>query len=142
MTRRWYFGVCSLLMLSAACTQTPAPATPPSRVQVTSGPGNDFGAQYSPDGSKIVFASNKTGHSEIYVVAAIGGEPKQLTTSPGFAGGPSWSKDGASIAYASDQASTGDIWVVPATGGAARQVTTDPAPESGAVFSPDGAWIA
>src|SRR5207248_10587357 len=46
-------------------------------VQLTNG--DDRGACWSPDGTKIVFASNRDGNSEIYVMNADGSNQTRLT---------------------------------------------------------------
>jgi dipeptidyl aminopeptidase/acylaminoacyl peptidase len=66
------------------------------RVRLTSHFGSVSGPAWSPDGSKIAFASDQSGRSEIYVVNADGSHLVQLTTTGGFA--PSWSPDGTRIA--------------------------------------------
>ena len=42
----------------------------------------DDGASYSPDGSKILFQSNRTGYRELYVMDADGSSLRQLTHQP------------------------------------------------------------
>lgn len=63
------------------------------------------GATPSPDGKVIAFtikyedvAENK-GNSEIYTVAAEGGEPQRLTHTPGSEGNLQWINDGNRLAY-------------------------------------------
>jgi hypothetical protein len=66
------------------------------RTRLTDHFGSITGPTWSPDGSKIAFASDQSGRSEIYVINADGSNRVQLTTTGGFA--PSWSPDGARIA--------------------------------------------
>ena len=49
--------------------------------QLTTNPAHDYMPVWSPDGSKIAFASNREGSMDIYIVDAQGGVPKRLTTS-------------------------------------------------------------
>ena len=65
---------------------------------------------WSPDGSKIAWSSNRDGDYEIYVMSAEGGDVTQLT-SHGGAFSPRWSPDGRLIAY-----SRGSIVVMNADG--------------------------
>jgi dipeptidyl aminopeptidase/acylaminoacyl peptidase len=73
--------------------------------QLTSGDYEDTKPAWSPDGSRIAFASARheewdiTPVSDIYFVSADGGEPEVLTASDGGCGSPSWSPDGSRIAY-------------------------------------------
>lgn len=53
---------------------------------------------WSPDGSKIAWSSDRDGDFEIYVMDADGGNVTQLTTE-GSALSPRWSPDGERIAY-------------------------------------------
>lgn len=53
---------------------------------------------YSPDGSKVVYTSNKSGSWNIYMMDADGGNEEQLTTDGG-AFYPSFSPDGNKVVY-------------------------------------------
>jgi dipeptidyl aminopeptidase/acylaminoacyl peptidase len=73
---------------------------------LTRGSFNEGGAEWSPDGSHIVFVSNRTEdpdkneNSDIYIIEAkAGSAPKQLTTWKGSDNSPRWSPDGNWIAY-------------------------------------------
>ncbi|MEO5583508.1 MAG: S9 family peptidase, partial [Saprospiraceae bacterium] len=73
---------------------------------ITRGEYNESNAQWSPDGSKIAFASNhtedpdKNRNSDIFIIdAKPGSEAKALTTWAGSDQSPQWSPDGKSIAY-------------------------------------------
>ena len=48
--------------------------------QLTTNPAHDFKPLWSPDGSKIAFASNREGSFDVYVIDANGGTPRRLTT--------------------------------------------------------------
>ena len=59
-------------------------------VQLTDLPTVDMDPSWSPDGSKIVFTSERSGIYEIWMMNADGSNPIQLTTSEGNAGYPAW----------------------------------------------------
>jgi Tol biopolymer transport system component len=102
----------------------------------------DFNPQFSPDESKIAFASDRTGGWEIYVSDAQGGRVVQLTSfGNAVADGVRWSPDGRDIAFAAVQGGNRDIYVVAAEGGALRRLTTEPSDEGRPSFSMDGKWI-
>jgi len=56
---------------------------------------------WSPDGKRIVFMSNREGHTNLWTVAADGGTPERLTKGDAFDYQPAWSPDGGWIAYGS-----------------------------------------
>lgn len=68
--------------------------------RLTSHPGTESRARFSPDGKQISFTGTYDGNADIYVVDTDGGEPKRLT----FNGGPDlnqdWTPDGK-IAFSS-----------------------------------------
>ena len=50
--------------------------------QITNDPANDLMPRFSPDGSRIAFASDRSGNWDIYVMPATGGKPIQVTEVP------------------------------------------------------------
>ena len=72
--------------------------------QLTHGDFEDGGPTWSPDGTRIAFASARDDDwdlklvGDIYVVAAEGGEPGRLTGGDSSHDAPSWSPDGSRIA--------------------------------------------
>lgn len=115
--------------------------SPEILVPVTSGPGDDLGAAYSPDGSRIAFASNRDGNFEIYVVDADGRNPVRVTHSEANESEPAWSPDGQRLVFQSDASGAPQIWIMNADGSGQQALTEGPANMEPAV-SPDGATIA
>lgn len=72
-------------------------------VRLTREPGYDAECSYSPDGSRILFVSDRDGDPDIYVMNADGSDVRQLTNAPGYDGGPFFSPDGKWIAYRTDR---------------------------------------
>jgi Tol biopolymer transport system component/DNA-binding winged helix-turn-helix (wHTH) protein len=103
----------------------------------------DAGPQFSPDGSKIVFTSARSGNCcEIWVSRSDGSRATQVTHFDGpLAGTPRWSPDGREIAFDCDAGGSADIYVVAAEGGQPRRLTTDRSTESAPSWSRDGRWI-
>lgn len=110
-------------------------------VAVTSGAGDDIGAAYSPDGSRIAFGSNRDGNFEIYVADADGGNPTRVTSTPANETEPAWTPDGQRLAYQSDASGAPQIWTMNADGTGQQALTEGPANMEPAV-SPDGSTIA
>lgn len=79
---------------------------------------------WSPDGSQLAFTSTRSGSSQVFVVAAAGGNATQVSHEAGGAFSPIWSADGTSIVY---QSATGlpAIQRVNLNSGAVRQLASD-----------------
>jgi eukaryotic-like serine/threonine-protein kinase len=125
--------------------------------RLTHDPGLSEWPTWSPDGSLLAFASNRSGNFEIYVRRIEGGQEVNITNDPGQAFQPAFSPDGTSIAFVSTRSSRtglikigpyigfeyrtygGDIWVAPALGGPARRLAQD---GNFPVWSADGRKIA
>jgi serine/threonine protein kinase len=113
--------------------------------RLTSDPAADFLPVWSPDGSRIVFSSNREGSLNLYqkLSSGAGGE-EELLKSPGQKQVVDWSPDGRFILYFSAGANTkSDIWVLPLEGDRKPYplLQTEFA-ETGARFSADGRWVA
>ncbi|MCH7761404.1 PD40 domain-containing protein [candidate division TA06 bacterium] len=67
--------------------------------RLTHSEGYDAEGTFSPDGSKIVFTSNRDGDLELYTMNPDGSEPKRITHSKGYDGGAFFSPDGKEIVF-------------------------------------------
>jgi dipeptidyl aminopeptidase/acylaminoacyl peptidase len=83
------------------------------------------GADWSPDGKRVVFMSNISGRNNLWVVPTEGGWPTQLTVSDQRQAEPVWSPDGKWIAYQSDYDGDEqwDIFIVSPTSGKVVNLT-------------------
>jgi Tol biopolymer transport system component len=62
-----------------------------SNVQrLTDSPARDWGAAWSPDGTRIAFASERDGNWEIYTMNADGSQPQRLTDNEAQDMDPTW----------------------------------------------------
>jgi DNA-binding winged helix-turn-helix (wHTH) protein len=111
-----------------------------TRKIIVAGPGRNEGPQISPDGKRLVFMSDRSGTTEIWVSNADGSSPMQLT-SMGGAGTPRWSPDGKLIAFDSRVDNRGTIFVIPAGGGLARPLVRSEHENVVPSFSHDEQWI-
>jgi Tol biopolymer transport system component len=124
---------------------------------LTHDPGISEWPTWSPDGSLLAFASNRSGNFEIYVRRVEGGQEVNVTDDKGEDFQPALSPNGDSVAFVSTRSSRsgmikigsafgfefrtfgGDVWVAPALGGRARKLA-----ENGnfPAWSPDGERVA
>jgi Tol biopolymer transport system component len=103
---------------------------------------SDSGPQYTQDGKRIAFRSDRSGSLEIWTCEADGSNPVQLTNFNGpQAGSPCWSPDGRQIAFDARPEGNPDIFVISVEGGRPRHLTEDPAEEIAPCWSRDGQWI-
>jgi Tol biopolymer transport system component/DNA-binding winged helix-turn-helix (wHTH) protein len=104
--------------------------------------GNGTHPQFSPNGTKIAFESDRSGYPEIWVCNRDGSDPAQITSMRGLAGTPRWSPDGRSLAFDFRPKDHSEIYVVEVPGGAPRQMTTVPGANNVVPsWSRDGQWI-
>ncbi len=100
----------------------------------------DLDPAFSPDGRRIVFASNRHVPSadhddfDIYSIGSDGSGLTRLTDDPGSAREPVYSPDGKRIFFASTRDRTGafewEVYVMSATGGRTRRLTRDERPQN------------
>jgi serine/threonine protein kinase len=108
-------------------------------------PAQDLFAMWSPDGSRIVFSSDRQGPRNLYQRSATGAGKEELLLKTDFNTYPNdWSADGRFILYIVNDAKTQiDMWVLPLFGDQKPfPFLQTEANERGARFSPDGRWIA
>jgi Tol biopolymer transport system component len=138
--------VLSTLILGWTAQQWLSPASAghiASVARITHDPGRSEWPAWSPDGSLLAFASNRSGNFEIYVRRLSGGQEVNVSNDPGNDFQPAFSPDGNSLAFVSTRSSRtdmtrygmafgeefrtfgGDVWVMPALGGHAHRVAED-----------------
>jgi Tol biopolymer transport system component/DNA-binding winged helix-turn-helix (wHTH) protein len=114
-----------------------------SNTQVTSSKGYNRAPEFSPDGSKIAFESDRTGTMEIWTCKNDGSDLMRLTNfgAVQFTGPPRWSPDGQKIAFGSALGEHNAIFVVNAEGGVPRPLTHGVSDSLSPSWSRDGKWI-
>jgi Tol biopolymer transport system component/serine/threonine protein kinase len=121
---------------------TPAGRVEGSRAKLISGSGMQADDEFSPDGKRIVFASDRSGDMEIWVADADGSKAAQLTSFGGpSTGTPHWSPDGRWIAFDSRPGGQTGVFVVRAEGGKPRRLTPPTADAFVPTWSRNGKWI-
>ena len=122
--------------------------------RLTNNPAKDLAPSWAPDGKRIAFISDRDGHphrvpgwftSEIYVMDADGGNPRNLTNHPSDDRSPSWSPDGTRIAFQSyrdnDRNHNIEIYVINADGSNLQRITNNLIADEDPAWSPDGERI-
>jgi tricorn protease len=69
--------------------------------RITTFPGTEYAAKFSPDGQWIAFSGEYDGSESVYLIPADGGEPVRLTYNPGSARTLTWTPDGQKIVFRS-----------------------------------------
>lgn len=116
-------------------------------VLLTTGNAHDFMPIWSPDGSKIAFASNRYGNFDVFVMPASGGVAQRLTFYSSGELPTSFSPDGKNVLFSAviEDLNTNEmfpsgvlseLYFVPVEGGRIKQILSTPA--ENANFSSDG----
>lgn len=129
-----------LITVILLTVQSKAAAFPHSfKTQAVRGTGNNMFPQWSQDGKRIAFTSDRDGDPEIYVMNADGTSPRRLTHTPGRDAHPFFSRDGRRIVFQSPRANGVDtnIYVMNSDGANVVQLTNLKGFAGVPVYSPD-----
>jgi TolB protein len=85
--------------------------------QLTNNDANDVMPSISPDGSRIAFASDRSGSWNIYIMNVGGGQAVQVTSGAGHELHPTWSPDARFIAFCrlGEVSGRWELWVTEAS---------------------------
>jgi uncharacterized protein YjdB len=105
--------------------------------------GSESHAQFTPDGNAVVFQSDRTGHSQVFVQPIAGSVAVQLTQEPAVNTLPAVSPDGETIAFVSTRDGSPNIWLMAKDGSSQRPFTrtTGPSKSTSPHFLRDGSLV-
>ena len=118
---------------------------------LTDDPRSDYSPAWSPDGTRVAFASDRdpdSGGNDVYVIDVQSGDVTRLTTGGGIDEYPMWSPDGSRIAYACSHGALPEgvadfeVCVMDADGANQEQITDAEGLSDYPAWSPDGTRIA
>jgi Tol biopolymer transport system component len=89
----------------------------------------------------VVFASSRSGNSDIWEVSTRSGTLRRLTEDPAEDFDPAVSPDGAKLIFTSNRSGNFEIWTAARDGGSPRQLTNDGFDAENATMTPDGRWL-
>ncbi|MEO1260765.1 MAG: hypothetical protein AAFZ15_18345 [Bacteroidota bacterium] len=105
---------------------------------------DDRYASYSPDGSKIVFESNRNGHWDIYIMGNKGQNQQRITFDKGDDRRPSWHPSGKKILFESDRGGKKKLYVLNIKNKKIKEIPNSNLKQEWIFgnFSPNGKYIA
>jgi Tol biopolymer transport system component/DNA-binding winged helix-turn-helix (wHTH) protein len=98
---------------------------------------------FSPDGKQLAFFRQNGNTSDIFVVAADGGEPRRLTFDHSTLWSMAWTNDGQAIVFVSGRGGIGrSIWKIATSGGAPEPLPIGDRDIQDIAISPTTAYLA
>jgi len=103
----------------------------------------DYDPAWSPDGSSIVFTSERNGSADLFLVKPDGTGLKQLTADPAYDDQAAFSPDGRQVVFVSTRSGgRAHLWTVDLATRRARSLTSGAGGDYRPSWSPDGKRIA
>jgi TolB protein len=102
--------------------------------------GSGWDGTWSPDGSQILFASDRSGSNQLWVVHGDGSGLHQITNLPALRGRSDWSSQNLIVTYSGDPWKR-ELYIMNSDGSNAHQISPPGGDSQGPDFSPDGQWI-
>jgi len=115
-------------------------AVAPGRI-LLEGESRDRQPVYSPDGSRIRFASNRTGNLDLWELELGSGRLRQLTDDRAQDWDPGFAADGEGLLWSSDRSGAFEIWSAMSDGSGPRQLSDDGFDAENPTAAQDGGWI-
>lgn len=107
-----------------------------------SSPGTDYDPVWAPDGSSIVFTSDRAGSADLFRVKPDGSALERLTTDPAYDDQAAFSPDAKQLVFVSTRGSgRSALWILDVPTRKAKALTSGPGGDFRPSWSPDGKWI-
>lgn len=115
-----------------------------SSTPLSSGAGRNETPVWSPDGRRVLFASDRSGAQDMFAKTVADAAPEQpFYESPVLFKAPTdWSRNGSIAFHQLDPTTAYNVYTMPAAGGTPTLTVRGPARDVLARFSPDGKWLA
>ena len=111
---------------------------------LTQGMAFDAQPRFSPDGSRVVFTSDRSGGEGIHIISLDLGDTVQVTSGKtSVYQSPEWTPDGRYVVATRQVPGQGKLWMYHVDGGSGHQLIEEPEDRrtTGAAFGPDGRYI-
>ena len=116
--------------------------SPAAPVRLIASTADDHTPAYSPDGSKVAFASTRTGTEEVWIADADGSNQLQLTSMNGpSTTNPQFSPDGRTLVFNTRKNGLSDLYLLDLASGTTKPLTQTPLDEGQPRWSRDGKQI-
>jgi TolB protein len=102
--------------------------------------GTGWDPTWSPDGSQILYASDRGGSNQLWMVNLDGSGLHQITKLPSLRGRSDWSAQNVIVTYSGDPWKR-ELYIMNSDGSKQHQVSPPGGDSQGPSFSPDGQWI-
>ena len=95
---------------------------------------------WSPDGTRVMFSSNRTGTMALWMMSLEDGRVTRLTRTSATDWDPAWATN-STILWSSNRSGHFECWIAQADGSLARQLTRDGVNAENPSATPDGRWV-
>lgn len=120
------------------------PVTTRQPIRLTNDVADERDPAWSPDGTKLAYASNRDENWELYIYDLLTGQTRRMTFNLAYEGAPSWSPDSNWLVYETYQSRTMDVYVLPVTdvNASLQPIAATSQGEMRPAWSPEGRQIA
>ena len=109
--------------------------------QITQTTGVDIAPTFSPDGERLIFASERAGNLHLFAVNKQGGEATRLTYFGYQNDSPDWSPRSDKVVFSTRVGGQFNVALMNADGSGFQQLTQGGGSNESPTFSPDGRFI-